>query len=261
MCVCIYSTLSYLPTKNQQLPFSPCPFPAVLSLSPSYSDIIELAQIFYRYTQKAEAVITTNISDNLASLQGKDITIRLDSNSTETLRAISCWWATPFWGLPFPHSPSAWKRQLIFLCWVEALVLGWSRGTHWLPPTTLPYSSVTSQIITYLDVAEEMCVCVCVFLRVCWPPATTCEKKHHEVDLSLWIRDTGWQLSKTRKAQDTKLNDQSHGKRLALWHWGGKKKKWLWMLFLRSSTQQPTNFISVLVNYGGSNRKLSHFCS
>lgn len=90
---------------------------------------------------------------------------------------------------------------------------------------TLPDSSVTSQIITYLDVAEEMCVCVCVFLRVCWPPATTCEKKHHEVDLSLWIRDTGWQLSKTRKAQDTKLNDQSHGKRLALWHWGGKKKK------------------------------------
>lgn len=50
---------------------------------------------------------------------------------------------------------------------------------------TLPYSAVTSQIITYLDVAEEMCVRVCVLLCVSWPVATTCEKKHHEVDLSL----------------------------------------------------------------------------
>ena len=27
--------------------------------------------------------------------------------------------------------------------------------------------------------------CACVPLRVCWPAATACEKKHHEVDLSL----------------------------------------------------------------------------
>ena len=59
--------------------------------------------------------------------------------------------------------------------------------------TSCHLPSLTSQIITYLDVAEEMCVLVCVHtrvrvcvpLRVCWPAATACEKKHHEVDLSL----------------------------------------------------------------------------
>lgn len=44
--LCGISTLSYSPIKKQQLPFSPCPFPTVLSLSPSYLDIIKLVQIF-----------------------------------------------------------------------------------------------------------------------------------------------------------------------------------------------------------------------
>ena len=89
------------------------------------------------------------------------------------------------------------KRPLALFNLASALVLGWSCWAYQLSPTHL-----TSQIFNYLDSAKKMCACVCVCIRVflcmCWPAVIYREKKHHEVDLSVWVIDIGWLHAKKK---------------------------------------------------------------
>lgn len=74
---------------------------------------------------------------------------------------IACWWATLSLLLPLLPLPPVDLEKAINIPLL-------SRGFSFrLEHTGCHLPTPTSQIITYLDVAEEVCACVCVAVRVC----------------------------------------------------------------------------------------------